>query len=200
MTYFYCPGFVLDETINKLQDFCWVKPEREQARVLCKFIDKYMEILATSLGKWPPWSSRTRTPWHRPYSERKVSRPNPSRMTNLRSLQARHEPQSSCQTQTNTQRTTMRGVGPELLCPKQKMGLIFVCTSILWRDAWRPPSQASPRELLVRGLAKGSCTFVRGGILRPMRSVPSSIPRLVITRSDRLLVFVVFIYIMKINI
>ena len=44
MTYFYCPGFVLDETINKLQDFCWVKPEREQARVLCKFIDKYMEI------------------------------------------------------------------------------------------------------------------------------------------------------------
>ena len=50
----YILGFVLDEVLNKLQDFRWVTPEREQLRVLCKFTDKYFEINSGNFTRKTP--------------------------------------------------------------------------------------------------------------------------------------------------
>ena len=47
-------GMVLDETLNKLQDFCWITNEKEQVAMLTKFIDKYFEINCGNFSKGTP--------------------------------------------------------------------------------------------------------------------------------------------------
>ena len=44
-------GFVLDEVMNKLQDFCWISNAKEQVSMLSKFCDKYFEINASHCSK-----------------------------------------------------------------------------------------------------------------------------------------------------
>ena len=44
----------MDEVLNKLQDFRWVTPEKEQLRVLCKFTDKYFEINSGNFSRRTP--------------------------------------------------------------------------------------------------------------------------------------------------
>ena len=42
---------VLEEVLNKLQDFCWITQERDQVSMLEKFCNKYFEINAGHFSK-----------------------------------------------------------------------------------------------------------------------------------------------------
>ena len=44
-------GFVLDEVLHKLQDFCWIDNTKEQVAMLTKFCDKFFEINASHCSK-----------------------------------------------------------------------------------------------------------------------------------------------------
>ena len=44
-------GFVLDEVMNKLQDFCWISNAKEQVNMLSKYCDKFFEINASHCSK-----------------------------------------------------------------------------------------------------------------------------------------------------
>ena len=45
---------VLDEVLNKLQDFCWITQEKDQVSMLEKFCNKYFEINAGHFSKGSP--------------------------------------------------------------------------------------------------------------------------------------------------
>ena len=45
---------VLDEVLSRLQDFCWILPEREQVAMFCKYCDKFFEINCGLFAKKTP--------------------------------------------------------------------------------------------------------------------------------------------------